>query len=962
MDLDALERSLVSELLLHKAVTPDAIASYLQSNPGVLQLDFQAMQDRLTGDLGATPQELDAAINALPSDTLDQLTGASSSTQDGAAPPADPNALPGQVPPEAQPSIPPTPEREVAPERRPMNGLYWLARVQHPEALLDLWNVKDKEHQDLLDAAEARRAHLVELGYLKPNAYVDMPVVEVEDEVEVPPETSGEETGIPGPPDGQESGQGDISTSEALDPNQAGKPTDGSDEEDPKKKKFNPNWSKTSKAFPPKNLPPQTSRPPFQGAGAESFAAPEPLKVADEDITKLIALGLLAGGLAKLSALGMQAASPTEFKEASRRVAQGWDGEAAWKEEPTDGEKGPVPPQFKKRIGGAGSPAFQAGFRAEQARQQGRDGESAAADERFESQVQSAMRSVASGEKLGFRDKFKYGHALAEAKLRISEGKEPTSGETLGGSNWDESQHPRDEQGKFANKAAYVVVKSSDEKRFTLGPFYIPDRLDAHDEFTTPDTLQEGIWDYVRKGKRDIMLQHGRRRAGEWVELMAWPYATEVEMQLPGMAKGVMRKATLPAGTAYMGVVWEPWAWEKVKRGELRGLSMGGFAHRVEVDFVQKFSEDQPRDESGKWSSGGGSSSGGTSSGSGRVTASGHRPLSTIASDIKRDWGSKVNFAAKPYLDAMGQLNDVKDNYYADSAKSVVSYFLSNASSWRGDVAREVKSELKDIVAGKTTVGSGGSYTPEEDSQQARLETQAENAWLDVAEYDPEAAGGGDRTMWTDPNAEFDEGYDPYGKAAVPPFFVGSWDDDETLVTIEGVTLTVKDARRAIEVELEDLLKFSADQPRDDGGRFASGAGDAADDARLTTVLPGMTKPIVALTSEERAFILSIVPPSDKSEVERIVDFFRQTALAGVAKYNENHDKEGKFSSSREGASAQVLGSENKVVEAMVTGLASLSPKEMNRLSEKIRHDDEKHDRKVWKKLLALGIVGGGDF
>jgi hypothetical protein len=830
MDLDALERSLVSELLLHKAVTPDAIVSYLQSNPGVLQLDFQAMQDRLTGDLGATPQELDAAINALPSDTLDQLSGASSSTQDGAAPPADPNALPGQVPPEAQPSIPPTPEREVAPERRPMNGLYWLARVQHPEALLDLWNVKDKEHQDLLDAAEARRAHLVELGYLKPNAYVDMPVPE--EDSAVPVETSGEETDIPGPPEGQESGQGDISTTEALDRNQ----------------------SKTTKAFPPKNIPPAAASAP---PAAASSVAPEPVKVADEHITQLIAAGLLAGGLAKLKALGMKAASPTEFKEASYRVSQGWDGEKTWKEpdtpRPPDGAapaasgKGEVPPQFKKRAGA--TPAFQAGSDAVANRpaKKGPD----------ETQVQAAMRSLASGEKMSFRDKFKYGDALSEARSRIAAGKAPTSGATLGGSNWDESEHPRDEQGKFANKAAYVVVKSSDEKRFTLGPFYIPDRLDAHDEFTTPDTLQEGIWDYVRKGKRDIMLQHGRRRAGEWVELMAWPYETEVEMQMPGMTKGVVRKATLPAGTAYMGVVWEPWAWKKVKAGELRGLSMGGFAHRVEVDFVQKFSEDQPRDDTGKWSSGGGSRGSG-----GSLTASGHRPLSTIASDIKRDWGSKVNFAAKPYLDAMGQLNDIKDNYGADSAKSVVSYFLSNASSWRGDVAREVKSELKDIVAGKTTVGSGG----------------------------PAAEGGGDRTMWTDPRwAQAVEGYNPYGKATVPPFSVGSWDDDETLVTIEGVTLTVKEARRAIEVELEDLLK-----------------------------------------------------------------------------YNENHDPHsGEFSFSgptRPSESGQDLGKHDKEVNALAGAISHLSQKEQRHLSAKMERDHDKAMHHTWKKLLELGIVGGGDF
>lgn len=80
------------------------------------------------------------------------------------------------------------------------------------------------------------------------------------------------------------------------------------------------------------------------------------------------------------------------------------------------------------------------------------------------------------------------------------------------------------------------------------------------------------------------------------------------------------------------------------------------------------------------------------------TTKSGHRPLDVIAREIRRDWGSKVNYAAKPYLDAMRSLNDITDNYMFDSASSVVAYFLSNASSWRGDKAREIKAELRDIL------------------------------------------------------------------------------------------------------------------------------------------------------------------------------------------------------------------------------------------------------------------------
>lgn len=67
--------------------------------------------------------------------------------------------------------------------------------------------------------------------------------------------------------------------------------------------------------------------------------------------------------------------------------------------------------------------------------------------------------------------------------------------------------------------------------------------------------------------------------------------------------------------------------------------------------------------------------------------------LRNIADIIRGDW-KKVNYAAQPYLDAMSGLETIADNYFADSGYSVVAYFLSNATGWRGPVAKEVKKEL----------------------------------------------------------------------------------------------------------------------------------------------------------------------------------------------------------------------------------------------------------------------------
>jgi hypothetical protein len=73
------------------------------------------------------------------------------------------------------------------------------------------------------------------------------------------------------------------------------------------------------------------------------------------------------------------------------------------------------------------------------------------------------------------------------------------------------------------------------------------------------------------------------------------------------------------------------------------------------------------------------------------------RPLHIIANDIGVHW-SNVNFAAKPYLDAMAVLSGMNGVYGWDSAQSIVSYFLSNANSWRGEDAKRIKAELKAML------------------------------------------------------------------------------------------------------------------------------------------------------------------------------------------------------------------------------------------------------------------------
>lgn len=73
------------------------------------------------------------------------------------------------------------------------------------------------------------------------------------------------------------------------------------------------------------------------------------------------------------------------------------------------------------------------------------------------------------------------------------------------------------------------------------------------------------------------------------------------------------------------------------------------------------------------------------------------RTLKEIASEIRSDW-KKVYFGAEPYLKAMATLNSVDDNYLFDDGKTIVMYFLANATTWRGETARRVKKELNAMI------------------------------------------------------------------------------------------------------------------------------------------------------------------------------------------------------------------------------------------------------------------------
>jgi len=126
------------------------------------------------------------------------------------------------------------------------------------------------------------------------------------------------------------------------------------------------------------------------------------------------------------------------------------------------------------------------------------------------------------------------------------------------------------------------VIKAED--RYTLGPVYVPGSVDSDGETIAADDLQKALWEWVRKGDRTIYLQHSEEPAGEMVEILTWPFPIDTTLDVPGQEP---RPHSFPSDTPFMGVVWQDWAWDAVKNGDLRGYSIGGRANRVTLDVAE---------------------------------------------------------------------------------------------------------------------------------------------------------------------------------------------------------------------------------------------------------------------------------------------------------------------------------------------------------------------------------------
>lgn len=73
------------------------------------------------------------------------------------------------------------------------------------------------------------------------------------------------------------------------------------------------------------------------------------------------------------------------------------------------------------------------------------------------------------------------------------------------------------------------------------------------------------------------------------------------------------------------------------------------------------------------------------------------RSIAAISAEIRSDW-KDVTPEAKPYLEAMACIDRLTDRFELDTGRTIVAQFLINARRWKGDRAKRIKTELRDML------------------------------------------------------------------------------------------------------------------------------------------------------------------------------------------------------------------------------------------------------------------------
>jgi hypothetical protein len=137
------------------------------------------------------------------------------------------------------------------------------------------------------------------------------------------------------------------------------------------------------------------------------------------------------------------------------------------------------------------------------------------------------------------------------------------------------------------------VLKSEDERRFTLNVIYPADKADAqiamdgHRDFASKAAVEDAAWNYMRN-YREVGLFHSAEHAAASGAPGAYQGSGSADLVESYIYRGpdwTVKAAddsevVVKAGDWLGGFVWTPQAWKHIKAGTVGGVSVEGGAKR----------------------------------------------------------------------------------------------------------------------------------------------------------------------------------------------------------------------------------------------------------------------------------------------------------------------------------------------------------------------------------------------
>jgi hypothetical protein len=150
-------------------------------------------------------------------------------------------------------------------------------------------------------------------------------------------------------------------------------------------------------------------------------------------------------------------------------------------------------------------------------------------------------------------------------------------------SRWVAMKSADSEQGNTRIESQLVLKQDRDdeEKRISYAPAMIPREIDKEGDLVPTPVVEQAAHDYLKNDggvDTDHNLIEGK---GEVVE--SWIEPDERTWDLPDGGT-----ETYPAGTWMLGIEWQAEPWERIKEGELTGLSIYGSAEQVTLKGVEE--------------------------------------------------------------------------------------------------------------------------------------------------------------------------------------------------------------------------------------------------------------------------------------------------------------------------------------------------------------------------------------